>query len=164
MKRSPKPGWADVARLHLEVLRLLRLVERRLAVTLALAALAAGVLPLAFTLSVGALVGAIPDVVRDGFGSPAGTRLGWLLAVTTVVFAALQVLSPVQEGLRNIVRRQIDENLRERTLKALMRPSGIAHLEDPELRDYLSLIQEGSPLSLIQEGSPMIEAAPGAQP
>ena len=32
-----------------------------------------------------------------------------------------------------------------------MRPSGIAHLEDPELRDYLSL---------IQEGSPMIEAAP----
>jgi ATP-binding cassette subfamily B protein len=152
VKRSPERGWAGVARLRLEVLGLLRLAERRLAVVLVLAALAAGVLPLAFTLSVGALVGAIPGVVRAGFDSPAGGRLGWLLAVTTVVFAALQVLSPVQQGLREIVRRQINETVRERALVSLMRPAGIAHLEDPELRDHLSL---------IQEGSPMIQAAPG---
>jgi ATP-binding cassette subfamily B protein len=152
MKRSPGRGWGGVARLRLEVLRLLRLAERRLVVMLGLAAFAAGVLPLAFTLAVGALIGTLPDVVGAGFDSRAGARLGWLLGVTTVIFAVLQVLSPVQEGLRSIVRRQIDEALRERTLKALIRPSGISHLEDPELRDHLAL---------VQGGSPMIEAAPG---
>jgi len=152
MNRAPARGWAGVAGLRLEVLRLLRLAERPLVVVLAVAAFAAGVLPLAFTLSVGALIGAIPEVVRHGFGSPAGSRLGWLLAVTTVVFAVLQVLSPVQEGLRAIVRRQIDDKLREQTLQALTTPPGIAHLEDPELRDHLSL---------LKAGSPMIEAAPG---
>jgi ABC-type multidrug transport system fused ATPase/permease subunit len=152
VKRSPERGWVGVARLRLEVLGLLRLAERRLAVVLVLAALASGVLPLAFTLSVGELVGAIPGVVRAGLNSPANGRLGWLLALTTVVFAALQVLSPVQQGLREIVRRQINETVRERALVSLMRPAGIAHLEDPELRDHLSL---------IQEGSPMIQAAPG---
>lgn len=99
----------DVLRLRLEVLRLLPLAERRLVILLALAALASGVLPLAFTLSVGFLVRAIPPVVQEGFDSPAGTRLAWLLGVTTSVFGAIQVLAPLQEALRNIIRRQIDE-------------------------------------------------------
>lgn len=136
----------------MEVLRLLPLAERRLVILLALAALASGVLPLALTVSVGALVRAIPRVVEQGFDSPAGTRLAWLLGATTVLFAAIQVLMPLQEALRTIIRRQIDESLRDKTLTALLRPAGIAHLEDPNLRSHLTL---------IQEGSLMIEAAPG---
>jgi ATP-binding cassette subfamily B protein len=148
MRRSKR----NVLRLRLEVLRLLSLAERRLVVSMVAAALASGTLPLAFTLSVGSLVGGIPPAVRQGFHSPAGSRLVWILGITATLFAAIQVLDPLQEAFRNVIRRQVDESLRERTLTALLQPPGIAHLEDAELRGHLNL---------IQEGSPMIECAPG---
>src|SRR5262245_43088074 len=120
------------------------MAERRLVVLLVVTAFASGALPISFTLSVGFLVGAIPEVVRQGFDSGAGTRLVWLLAATAAVFVARQVLAPLQEALEIIIRRQIDETLRAKTLADLMRPDRIAHLEDPKLRDHLSLIREGS--------------------
>ena len=120
-------------------------------VALVAAAAAAGILPLLFTLSVGALVGLIPDVLRDGFGSDAGRLLIWTLAGTTLVFAALQVVEPVREGVELVTRRQIDESLRAKTLDDLSRPHGVAHLEDAELLDHLELIREGS---LELEASP----------
>jgi ABC-type multidrug transport system fused ATPase/permease subunit len=126
------------------VLRLLPIAERRLVVVLVLAALASGVLPLLFTFSIGALIGGIPDVVRDGFDSEAGHTLVWVLAGTTIVFAAMQVIDPVQEALETIGRREIDESLRAKTLEDLSRPRGIGHLEDPRLMDHLVLIREGS--------------------
>ena len=81
-------------RLRVEVLRLLSLAERRLVVLLVVFSLASGVLPILFTLSVGLLVGNIPDVVAEGFDSVAGTRMVWILVATTGLFALLQVLSP----------------------------------------------------------------------
>jgi len=142
----------DILRLRVEVLRLLELGERRLVVALVVLAFASGVLPILFTLSVGLLVGDIPDVVREGFDSAAGTRMVWILLATTGIFAMLQVLSPAQEALELIVRRQIDEKLLGKTLEDLMRPHGIAHLEDPELLDHVYL---------IREGSQNLEASPG---
>jgi ATP-binding cassette, subfamily B, bacterial len=141
-----------VLRLRVEVLRLLSLAERRLVVLLVVLAFASGILPILFTLSIGALVGLIPDVVREGFDSVAGTRMVWTLVATTSLFALLQVLSPAQAALELIVRRQIDEKLRGKTLEDLMRPHGIAHLEDPELLDHVYL---------IREGSQNLEASPG---
>ena len=126
------------------MLRLLSIAERTLVVVLAAAAMAAGVLPLVFTVSVGLLVAQLPDVVQAGFSSEAGSRMVWLLAVTAVVFAALQVVAPAREALELIIRRQIDEQLRAQTLDDLMRPARIAHLEDPGLRDHLPLIRDGS--------------------
>jgi ATP-binding cassette subfamily B protein len=125
------------------VLRLLAIGDRRLVVLLIVFALAWGVIPLVFTFSVGALVGVIPDVVRDGFGSPSASRLVGILAATTATFTALQVLEPILEALTTVLRRQIDESLRAKTLEDLCRPPGIAHLEDPQLRDHLGLIREG---------------------
>ncbi|HET7929734.1 MAG TPA: ABC transporter ATP-binding protein [Actinomycetota bacterium] len=139
-------------RLRVEVLRLLLLAERRLVVALVALSFASGVLPILFTLSVGVLVGNIPDVVHEGFDSSAGTRMVWTLVATTATFAALQVLAPAQAALELIVRRQIDEKLMGKTLEDLMRPHGIAHLEDPELLGHLTL---------IREGSDQLEASPG---
>jgi len=116
-----------------------------------LTAFAWGVLPLLFTVSVGALIGLIPDVVGDGFGSDAGTALIWTLAGTTVVFAALQVIEPARQALEGIARRQIDESLRAKTIEDLSRPPGISHLEDPDLHDHLHLIRDGA---LELESSP----------
>jgi ATP-binding cassette subfamily B protein len=135
-----------------EVLELLSLGERRLVVLLVALAFAGGVLPILFTVSIGLLVGIIPDVVREGFDSVAETRMVWTLVATTGIFAALQVLAPVQEALELIVRRQIDEKLLGKTLEDLMRPHGIAHLEDPELHNHVHL---------IREGSQNLEASPG---
>jgi ATP-binding cassette, subfamily B, bacterial len=126
------------------VLRLLPIAERRIVVVLVLSSLASGVLPLLFTFSVGALIGVIPDVVRDGFDSESGRLLVWVLVGTTVVFAGLQVIEPVQEALETVGRRQIDESLRAKTLDDLSRPHGIGHLEDAKLIDHLVLIREGS--------------------
>ena len=134
----------NIIRLRLEVLRLLPTAERRLVVVLVLASIASGVLPLLFTFSVGALIGLIPDVVRDGFDSDAGRLLVWVLIGTTIVFAGMQVIEPIQEALETIGRRQIDESLRAKTLGDLSRPHGIGHLEDPRLIDHLVLIREGS--------------------
>jgi ATP-binding cassette, subfamily B, bacterial len=126
------------------VLRLLPIAERRIVVVLVMASFASGVLPLLFTFSVGALIGVIPDVVRDGFDSDAGGLLVWVLAGTTIVFAGLQVIEPVQEALETIGRRQVDESLRAKTLDDLSRPRGVQHLEDAKLIDHLVLIREGS--------------------
>jgi ATP-binding cassette, subfamily B, bacterial len=126
------------------VLRLLPIAERRIVTVLVMASCASGVLPLLFTFSVGALIGVIPDVVRDGLDSDAGRILVWVLAGTTIVFAGLQVLEPVQEALETIGRRQIDESLRAKSLDDLSRPRGVQHLEDPKLIDHLVLIREGS--------------------
>ena len=146
-------AWGlDVLRLRLEVLRLLSLAERRLVVALVVFSFAAGVLPLLFTLSVGLLVGDIPDVVADGFDSAAGSRMVWTLIATTVLFALIQVLAPAQDAVALIVRRQIDERLAGKTLDDLLRPHGIAHLEDPALLDHVYL---------LREGSQNLEASPG---
>jgi ABC-type multidrug transport system fused ATPase/permease subunit len=149
MERSG--GFSDLVRLRLEVLRLLRFVDRRFVVLLPLASLVAGVLPIVFALSVGLLVAEIPDVVRAGFDSEAGHRLVWILAMTTGTFAALQVFSPIWWAIGTFVRDQIDEALRAQTLDDLMAPSGIAHLEDASLQDHLTLIREGH---LSREATP----------
>jgi len=133
-----------VFRRRLEVLKLLRLADQRLVIALPLASLAAGVLPIAFAVSIGLLVAEIPDVVQAGFDSEAGRRLVWILALTTGTFAAVQVLSPILGAIGRTVRREIDEALRERTLVDLMAPDRIEHLEDPTLQDHLTLIREGN--------------------
>ena len=141
----------DVLRLRIEVLKLLSHAERRLVVLLVTSAFASGLLPIVFTMSVGLLIAGIPDVVRAGFDSEAGSQLVWTLAATTGVFAVLQVLAPIDGAIGFIVRRQIDEALRARTLADLMGPDRISHLEDPGLQDHLTLIREGN---LSRDASP----------
>jgi ATP-binding cassette subfamily B protein len=120
-------------------------------VLLPLASLIGGALPIVFALSVGLLVGEIPDVVRAGFDSEAGHRLVWILALTTGTFAALQAFTPIWWAVGRLVRDQIDEALRAQTLDDLMAPDRIAHLEDPSLQDHLTLIREGH---LSREATP----------
>lgn len=147
MPRREEPlfkRWGmDVIRLRIEVLRLLRIADRRFVVVLVVGAVAAGVLPLVFTVLIGLLVGLIPYAVRDGFDSEAGRQLTWILAATAATVVARQIVEPVQEAVERIARRQIDESLRAKTLDDLSRPHEIAHLEDPQLLDHLALIKEG---------------------
>ncbi|HVL82195.1 MAG TPA: ABC transporter ATP-binding protein [Actinomycetota bacterium] len=102
------------------------------------AVLMGAALPVAFQLASGALVGTVPGAVAGGPGSPAADRLQLALVAVAVVFVAQQVLAPVRTGFAEAFGRRVDGALRARTMRAVLAPSGIAHLEDPEVLDRIS--------------------------
>lgn len=58
------------------------------------------------------------------------------------LFVANRVLGAVRSALGGALGRRLDEHLRERVMRALNRPIGIAHLEDPDLRDTIERAQD----------------------
>ena len=92
-------------------------------------------LPTAFTLASGTLIGSIPGAVRGGLGSAAGHRLTVALIVMGAVYVAqLAVLPALNIGTAALTRR-VDRALAERVMRAVLGPPGIGHLEDPALQD-----------------------------
>src|SRR5919108_656887 len=110
-----------------------------LRMTLALAAgVALGVLlPLASTLATGALVGAVPAAIAGGPDSPAARAAMVALVAVGTLFVLNRALASVRSTLAFSLGRRLDEHLRERVMVALNRPSGVAHLEDPGVRDLI---------------------------
>ncbi|HEY3078560.1 MAG TPA: ABC transporter ATP-binding protein [Chloroflexota bacterium] len=121
----------------LAVLRLLPRVSRPLTLLLAGGTLAQAVLPLAITVVTGLLVGAVPAALADGAGSDAaGGLVGWL-GLAALLIGVVRVLGPLQTALASAFARQVDRHLQERAMAAVGRPSGVAHLEDPETLDLI---------------------------
>ena len=87
--------------------------------------LARGLLPAAFTLSVGLLVGTLQ---RRQPALPA-------LLLVGVVFIAMNGLAPVHEAVSGVLGRLVGYRLQDRILGAALAPAGIAHLEHPALAD-----------------------------
>nr|QEO74447.1 ABC transporter ATP-binding protein [uncultured bacterium] len=106
------------------------------------AALAAGVaLAVGFIAVTGRLVGTVPAAVRDGFDSEAGRRLIGYLAAAAIIFVVQEVLGPIRDFLAESLGRRVDAHLRGRVMTAALAPVGIAHLEDPDLLDKVSMAQ-----------------------
>ena len=95
-------------------------------VTLGAGALSGALLPL-FMLATGALVGAVRAHHSPTFP----------LAVVVCVFVLERVLDPLREELGQALWRQVDQSLTERVMSAMARPPGLAHVEDPAVRDKL---------------------------
>lgn len=127
LRPSVSPTVAGV----LTLLRIIPRVSRRLTLLLSAGVLVATVLPLAATVVTGRLVGSIPPAVRDGLGSPAGRGTLTLLAAAALLIVAERLVAPFQAALAIAVGRQVDRHLQERTMAAVGKPTGIAHLEDP---------------------------------
>lgn len=123
------------------VLSLLPTVSVPLTVLLFWSIMAATVLPLAFTISAGALVGAVPPAVRHGFASSAGDRALLLLGLVAVIVLAQRVLAPFSGALGTVFGRRVDLHLQERVLLAVGRPPGISHLENPAVLDQIKSTQ-----------------------
>ena len=104
---------------------------------------ASGLLPAAFSVSVGLLVGAI------GHGDA-------LVALVFVgaVFLATQILSPLRGQVGANLGDRLGAWLDRRLLDCAIGPAGLAHLEAPDLADDLSLARDyelglsGPPMSL----------------
>ena len=108
------------------------------------------VIPPATAVATGALVGSIPDAVREGRGSDAADGALVALAVLIGLLTTQQLFVAVRQFVSYRAIKRIDGWLVGRVYDALHRPPGIAHLQDPGLLDDLAL-GGGNPTSLTPE-------------
>ena len=118
-----------------------------------------GVLPAAFAIAMGVLVGAVQR----------GNALTGPLAFAGVIFVSLQVLSPIHQAVSANLGDRTAAWLYDRLTEACVRPPGMGHLEDPSLTSDLTVAREfdlgmtGPPLSISMDfiASGMVEMIGG---
>jgi ATP-binding cassette subfamily B protein len=106
-----------------------------------------GILPAAFAIAMGLLVGAVAR----------GHPLAGPLTLAGAIFVLLQVLSPVHQALSANLGDRTAAWLYDRLTEACVRPPGIGHLEDPTLTADLTVARDfdlgmtGPPLSISMD-------------
>src|SRR5438067_12181809 len=101
-----------------------------------------GVLPAAFAIAMGVLVGAVQG----------GHSLAAPLAFASAVFVLLQVLSPIHQAISSNLGDRTAAWLYDRLTEACVRPPGIGHREDPTLTTDLTVARD---FDLGMTGPPM---------
>ena len=91
-----------------------------------------GVLPAAFALATGMLVGAVQN----------GASLTGPLALVGSVFVLLQILTPIHQALSANLGDRTAAWLYDRLTEACVRPPGMGHLEDPSLTSDLTVARD----------------------
>ncbi len=106
-----------------------------------------GMLPAAFAIAMGVLVGAIQR----------GDRLVGPLALVGTIFVLLQVLTPLHLAVSANLGDRTAAWLYDRLTEACVRPPGMGHLEDPTLTSDLTVARDfdlgmtGPPLSISMD-------------
>ena len=106
-----------------------------------------GLLPSAFAIAMGVLVGAVQH----------GHALVGPLAFAGAVFVLLQVLNPIHQAVSANLGDRTAAWLYDRLTEACVRPPGIGHLEDPTLTSDLTVARDfdlgmtGPPLSISMD-------------
>ena len=106
-----------------------------------------GILPVAFAVSMGVLVGAVQR----------GNSLTGPLAFAGSIFVLLQVLGPIHRALSSNLGDRTAAWLYDRLTEACVRPPGMGHLEDPALTSDLTVARDfdigmtGPPLSISMD-------------
>ena len=106
-----------------------------------------GILPAAFAIAMGVLVGA----------AQRGDSLGAPLAFAGAIFVLLQVLSPIHQAVSANLGDRTAAWLYDRLTEACVRPPGMGHLEDPTLTSDLTTARDfdlgmtGPPLSISMD-------------
>ncbi len=101
-----------------------------------------GVLPAAFAIAMGVLVGAVQR----------GEPLEGPLALVAAIFIPLQVLPPIHRALGANLGSRTASWLNDQLTQACVRPPGIGHLEDPTLTGDLTVSRD---FDLGMTGPPM---------
>ena len=103
-----------------------------------------GILPVAFAIAMGLIVGAVQR----------GDSLSTPLAFAGSVFILLQVLSPIHQTVSSNLGERTAAWLYDRLTEACVRPPGMGHLEDPSLTADLTVARDfdlgmtGPPLAI----------------
>jgi ATP-binding cassette subfamily B protein len=119
-----------------------------------------GILPAAFAIAMGVLVGAVQH----------GHPLTGPLAFAGAVFVLLQVLSPIHQAVSANLGDRTAAWLYDRLTEACVRPPGIGHLEDATLTSDLTVARDfdlgmtGPPLSISMDfiATGLVEMTGGA--
>src|ERR1700761_5829545 len=80
--------------------------------------------------SLGYVVGAIPDALKDGMSSAAGDRLIAALVVAALLYAASLILDPIGAAFSTAASQRINGQIQARLLTAVTAPGTVTHLED----------------------------------
>src|ERR1700733_4060575 len=91
-----------------------------------------GILPAAFAIAMGVLVGAVQH--RHSLAGP--------LAFAGAIFVLLQVLSPIHQAVSANLGDRTAAWLYDRLTEACVRPPGMGHLEDPTLTNDLTVARD----------------------
>ena len=126
---------ADARRARWRLLRMVPSISAGSAVLVSAMVLAGAGLQVAAIFASGAVVGRVPAAVEGGLSSSAGRALLTALVAVVVVFLASQVIGPVQNVVVATLGRRVNAHLRSRVMDACAAPTGIAHLEDPDVLD-----------------------------
>src|SRR6202046_2165428 len=118
-----------------------------------------GILPAAFAIAMGVLVGAVER----------GHALAGPLAFAGTIFVLLQVLSPIHQAVGANLGDRTAAWLYDRLTEACVRPPGVGHLEDPTLASDLTVARDfdlgmtGPPLAISMDfiASGMVEMVGG---
>src|SRR6516165_6882462 len=106
-----------------------------------------GILPAAFAIAMGVLVGAVQR----------GGGLAGPLALAGGIFVLLQVLSPIHQAVSANLGDRAAAWLYDRLTEACVRPPGMGHLEDPNLTSDLTVARDfdlgmtGPPLTISMD-------------
>jgi ATP-binding cassette, subfamily B, bacterial len=118
-----------------------------------------GILPAAFAIGMGVLVGAVQR----------GRPLVGSLAAVGAIFVLVQVLSPIHQAVSANLGDRTAAWLYDRLTEACVRPPGMGHLEDPKLTSDLTVARDfdlgmtGPPLAISLDfiGNSMAEMIGG---
>lgn len=97
----------------------------------------------AFMFATGSLVSSVTAAAKGAHG--VGPGLMTSLAAVGAIFVVRQVLAPFQEAAAEKLGRILDGKLRARVMNASLEPPGIAHMEEPDLLDEISLVDGVGP-------------------
>ncbi|MBI3403538.1 MAG: ABC transporter ATP-binding protein [Acidobacteria bacterium] len=106
-----------------------------------------GILPAAFAIAMGVLVGAVQR----------GSALAGPLALAGTIFVLLQILNPIHQAVSANLGDRTAAWLYDRLTEACVRPPGMGHLEDPSLTSDLTVARDfdlgmtGPPLSISMD-------------
>ena len=137
---SPSAAWLrDRLQGKWALLHLLPVAGRRRAAALVAVLVFDAVTPVLFSVATGVAVGSVPAVARHGLSSAAGRHLGLWLLVLSVALVLQRVSGPVRSAITSAFARAVDLRLRDRVMDAALAPTGVGHLEDPEILDLVEL-------------------------
>jgi len=141
MRRWMLPAAGPGLKMRWRVLRMLWTASPGLLVGGLVFTLAEGLIPNLVLVAMGRMVGRIPGAAEHGLGSPDGQRLIAALTVTGVLYALSLLRGPVEDLLSALVQARMSAHSQRRLIAAVSAPSGIGHLEDPDVLDRLASAQ-----------------------
>ncbi|MFF0519317.1 ABC transporter ATP-binding protein [Actinomadura nitritigenes] len=124
---------------RVRALRMLWGAGKGWAAAVALLVVANAVLPNASLVALGYAAGRIPAAAAAHLHGAAGRALAGALLAAGLLYAATLLTGPYQEWLSACVKARLVDDLQSRLMAAVSGPVGVAHLEDPEIRDRLEL-------------------------